>query len=192
MEVGMVACVLTLFDLFYGSVKMYEENKKRWQDQLQSAGISSKEAYRLETSEQAERKYKKQKKKDESFGWDAYNQDSTYRAYEKRTEKLVPDMEAYENMKKGDENFYQEKDTLSYGKAPEVPAENVERMVNEFKSVEEKRAKFSRRRAYRENQDIDHINKRNEAFNKKLERAYGQYTDEIKANLERGTALPDS
>lgn len=171
---------------------MYEDNKKRWQDQLQSAGISAKEAYRLETSEQAERKYKKQKKKDESFGWDAYNQDSTYRAYEKRTEKLVPDMQAYEKMKEGDENFYQEKGTLSYGKAPKIPEENVERMVNEFKTVEEKRAKFSRRRAYRENQDIDHINKRNEAFNKKLDRAYGQYTDEIKANLERGTALPDS
>ena len=26
-------------------------------------------------------------------------------------------------------------------------------------------------------------------FNKKLERFYGQYTDEIKQNLERGTAV---
>lgn len=192
MAARMLACLLTCFLLLCNPMQMYEESKKKWQDQLQSAGISSKEAYRLETSEQAERKYKKQKKKDESFGWDAYNQDSTYRAYEKRVEKMEPDMETYERMKREDGNFYQEKDTLSYGKAPRVPEENVERMVNEFKAVEEKRAKFSRRRAYRENQDIDHINKRNEAFNKKLDRAYGRYTDEIKANLERGTALPDS
>jgi pre-mRNA-splicing factor SYF2 len=37
--------------------------------------------------------------------------------------------------------------------------------------------------------DIDYINERNMKFNKKLERFYGQYTSEIKQNLERGTAI---
>lgn len=50
---------------------------------------------------------------------------------------------------------------------------------------------FSRRRRFREEKDIDSINDRNEHFNKKIERAFGKYTLEIKNNLERGTALPD-
>lgn len=170
---------------------MLEENKKKWEEQLQHAGLSSKQSHRLESFDQAQRKYKKQKK-DESFGWDAYNQESTYRAYEKRASKIEPDMKTYSRLKEDNDNFYQEKEILAYGKAPKLPEENVERMVSELRSAEERRAKFSRRRAYRESQDVDHINKRNEAFNKKLDRAFGQFTSEIKANLERGTALPDT
>jgi len=52
-----------------------------------------------------------------------------------------------------------------------------------------KRAKYSRRRAFDEDEDIDYINERNMKFNKKLERFYGKYTAEIKQNLERGTAI---
>jgi hypothetical protein len=37
----------------------------------------------------------------------------------------------------------------------------------------------------------DYINHKNELFNTKIEKAYSKYTQEIKANLERGTALPD-
>ncbi len=54
-----------------------------------------------------------------------------------------------------------------------------------------KRAAYSRRRAHQLDKDVDSINNRNEHFNRKIERAYGTYTQEIKANLERGTALPD-
>lgn len=48
-----------------------------------------------------------------------------------------------------------------------------------------------RRRRFQEFADVDYINDRNEKFNKRIERAFGQHTKEIKANLERGTALPD-
>lgn len=64
-------------------------------------------------------------------------------------------------------------------------------MVKELKDREEKRNSFSRRRRFHEEKDIDSINDRNEHFNKKIERAFGKYTLEIKNNLERGTALPD-
>jgi pre-mRNA-splicing factor SYF2 len=47
-------------------------------------------------------------------------------------------------------------------------------------------------RAVHGDKDIDFINDRNAHFNKKIERAFGQHTKEIKANLERGTALPDN
>jgi pre-mRNA-splicing factor SYF2 len=53
----------------------------------------------------------------------------------------------------------------------------------------EKKKKFSRRRAFHEDQDIDYINDRNMRFNKKAERFFGKYTQKIKDDLERGTAL---
>jgi pre-mRNA-splicing factor SYF2 len=56
---------------------------------------------------------------------------------------------------------------------------------------DKKSAAFSRRRAHNPDAAVDYINSRNAVFNKKLERAYGGVTKEIKANLERGTALPE-
>ena len=53
----------------------------------------------------------------------------------------------------------------------------------------EKRSKYSRRRQFHEDADIDYINERNMKFNQKAERYYGQYTKEIRENLERGTAI---
>ena len=64
-------------------------------------------------------------------------------------------------------------------------------MVAELQGQERKRKEFSRRRKYHEEKDIDSISERNEHFNRKIERAFGKYTVEIKNNLERGTALPD-
>jgi len=55
----------------------------------------------------------------------------------------------------------------------------------------DKRNTYSRRRKYHADKDVDFINDRNAHFNKKIDRAFGQYTQETKANLERGTALPD-
>lgn len=53
----------------------------------------------------------------------------------------------------------------------------------------DKRSKYSRRRAYNDDADIDYINERNAKFNQKAERFYGKYAGEIKQNLERGTAV---
>ena len=51
------------------------------------------------------------------------------------------------------------------------------------------RSKRSRRRRFDDEADVDYINERNMKFNKKLERFYGSYTEEIKQNFERGTAM---
>ncbi|RRT79710.1 hypothetical protein BHE74_00035536 [Ensete ventricosum] len=75
--------------------------------------------------------------------------------------------------------------------ATKIPEENINRMVKELQDRETNRKSFSRRRKFHEEKDIDSINDRNEHFNKKIERAFGKYTLEIKNNLERGTALPD-
>ena len=64
-------------------------------------------------------------------------------------------------------------------------------MVAELGERGKKRKEFSRRRRFHAEKDVDSINDRNEHFNRKIERAFGKYTVEIKNNLERGTALPD-
>ena len=122
-----------------------------------------------------------------------FSKHNLFRAYDKRTQN-VPEMdeEVYARLKAEDQKFTTGANTLAYGAAgAKVPAENVDRMVAELEAQKKKRAEFSRRRAHREARDVTHINDRNEHFNKKLDRAYGEHTAEIKANLERGTALPD-
>jgi pre-mRNA-splicing factor SYF2 len=54
---------------------------------------------------------------------------------------------------------------------------------------EKKRAQFSKRRVYRESEDVTYINDANKKFNRMVARAYDKHTAEIKENLERGTAL---
>lgn len=98
-------------------------------------------------------------------------------------------------------------DEALYGRAAKPSEEGLDRMVAELTKAyvhlcaampcslltmlcrEERRAKFSRRRETNPSADISYINERNKLFNKKIARAFDQYTVEIRQNLERGTAL---
>ncbi|XP_006838361.2 pre-mRNA-splicing factor syf2 [Amborella trichopoda] len=171
--------------------KWIEDRKKKVGKLLDANGLDITKAYMLDTQEAAEVKYKKWEKEPAPFGWDVFNQKTLYNAYKKRTENIKCDMEEYEKLKECDPEFYRNATSLQYGKAPKTSEENIDKMVNELKEREEKRKAFSRRRRFHEEKDIDSINDRNEHFNKKIERAFGKYTLEIKNNLERGTALPD-
>lgn len=102
---------------------------------------------------------------------------------------MKPDQQNYQRQKeKMGEEFYATSNTLGLNK-PKDSEEAVDRMVNDLEKQIQKREKYSRRRTFDEEADIDYINERNMKFNKKLERFYGTYTAEIKQNLERGTAV---
>ena len=86
------------------------------------------------------------------------------------------------------EEFFPTSNSLLHG--THVPStEEIDKMVTDLEKQIEKRDKYSRRRPYNDDADIDYINERNAKFNKKAERFYGKYTAEIKQNLERGTAV---
>jgi hypothetical protein len=68
-------------------------------------------------------------------------------------------------------------------------SERVDLMAREVEDRIDKRALFSRRRAVNDEKDVTSINERNRVFNQKLERNYAKYSNEIKGNLERGTAM---
>ncbi|KAJ0964442.1 hypothetical protein J5N97_029564 [Dioscorea zingiberensis] len=171
--------------------KWLEDRKKKIGKLLDSNGLDMSKAYMLDTQEMAETKYKKWEKDPAPFGWDVFNQKTLYNAYKKRTKNIDCDMEAYNKAKEADPEFYRDASSLQYGKVSKVSEEDVDRMVKELQDRDTKRKSFSRRRRFHEEKDIDSINDRNEHFNKKIERAFGKYTLEIKNNLERGTALPD-
>ncbi|XP_057966455.1 uncharacterized protein LOC131156633 [Malania oleifera] len=171
--------------------KWLEDRKKKIGKLLDANGLNMEKAYMLDTQEMAESKYKKWEKDPAPFGWDVFNQKTLYNAYKKRTKNIEVDLEEYNRMKEADPEFYREASSLQYGKAPKISEDKIDMMVKELKDRDAKRNSFSRRRKFHEEKDIDSINDRNEHFNKKIERAFGKYTLEIKNNLERGTALPD-
>uniref|UniRef100_A0A3B4F7B5 Pre-mRNA-splicing factor SYF2 n=1 Tax=Pundamilia nyererei TaxID=303518 RepID=A0A3B4F7B5_9CICH len=140
------------------------------------------------TADDAERWERKKKKKNPDTGFAGYAE-AQFRQYQRLTKQIRPDMENYEKQKEeSGEDFHPTSNSLIYG--THVPTKDgIDRMVEDVEKQIEKRSKYSRRRAYNDDADIDYINERNAKFNKKAERFYGKYTAEIKQNLERGTAV---
>ncbi|GLC37960.1 hypothetical protein PLESTB_001498000 [Pleodorina starrii] len=171
--------------------RWYEEKQKRRAEELERLGLDPTQAHRLETAEAAALKYDKREKKGGPTGWGVFASENLYQAYLKRAENVPYSQEDYEKAKAADPEFYRDADSLQYGQNPKLPAENVDKMVAELVDRDRKKDEYSRRRRYNDGADVDFINDRNAHFNKKIQRAFGQFTSEIKANLERGTALPD-
>ncbi|GBF98417.1 peptidyl-prolyl cis-trans isomerase-like [Raphidocelis subcapitata] len=168
--------------------KWFEEQQKKRGEELQRLGLDPSKAFMLESAEVAAAKAKKQEKQETPFGWDSFNSKSLYNAYQKRADRMQPDLEAYREAKEKRPEVAGEADPLEYGRAAEVGEEGVDRMVAELNETAGRRAQYSRRRAARADDDVDFINPRNAHFNKKIERAFGSVTQDIKAALERGTA----
>ncbi|XP_065056960.1 pre-mRNA-splicing factor syf2-like [Rhopilema esculentum] len=137
--------------------------------------------------EMLERKKKKRKNPDQGFSDYAAAQ---LRQYQRLTRQHKPDLESYNKMKDtmGD-NAFPTAHSLSHGGEGKVSEAAVDRMVEDLGKQIQKREKFHRRRQHFDEADIDYINERNKKFNEKAERYYGKYTEEIKQNLERGTAI---
>ena len=144
----------------------------------------------LETSAvDLERADRKKKKKNPDEGFRDFQQ-SQLRQYTRLVKQLEPDMEVYEKQKaEYGADFYPGVNSLSYGGSGKVSKDGVERMVADLEKQIEKRSKYSRRRQFNYEDNVDYINERNMKFNKKAARFYDKYTSETKQNLERGTAI---
>ncbi|XP_013781382.1 pre-mRNA-splicing factor SYF2-like [Limulus polyphemus] len=170
----------------WAEVKLEEELKRQ---EAVSRGEDYDQVKLLEVgADDAEKWERKKKKKNPDKGFSDYEA-ATARKYHRFVKQLKPNMEEY-NKKKEEmgEAFYPGRDTIIHGMHKDTK-ECVDRMVADLEKQIDKRSKYSRRRRIDEDADIDYINERNMNFNKKLERFYGQYTTEIKQNLERGTAV---
>nr|CAG4643525.1 EOG090X0ECA [Ilyocryptus agilis] len=139
-------------------------------------------------ADEAERKERKNRKRNPDTGFADFEQ-ATIRQHSRLIKEIKPNMEEYEKMKEqlGDA-FYAGKNTIVHGLHKDTP-DAVNRMVEDLHKQIDKREKYSRRRRHDDDAEIDYINERNMRFNKKLDRFYGEFTTEIKQNLERGTAI---
>ncbi|CAG0880760.1 unnamed protein product [Darwinula stevensoni] len=139
-------------------------------------------------ADEIQRFEKRKKKKNPDPGFSNF-EDATIRQYNRLVKNLKPDMESYEKQKEKLGNaFYADNQTIIHGLHKDSP-EAIQKLAEGVEKQIAKRDKFSRRRTFDPDADIDYINERNMRFNKKIERFYGQYTSEIKQNLERGTAV---
>lgn len=90
-------------------------------------------------------------------------------------------------------------DILDYGMKSRLSDDVINRVVDDQKKQDDKHAQFSKRRklfslydvimfSYNQ-EEVDYINERNRVFNRKLDRYYNRFTSDLRANLERGSAL---
>lgn len=137
----------------------------------------------------AEKIEKKKKKKNPDLGFSTFEA-QTARQYNRLVKNMpARDMSKYEKQKEElGEAFYGGPNTVIHGLVKDTPAA-INNMVKDLEQQIDRRKKYSRRRIYNDDADVDFINERNSKFNKKLERFYGEHTAEIKQNLERGTAI---
>ncbi|CAB3402558.1 unnamed protein product [Caenorhabditis bovis] len=132
---------------------------------------------------------KRKRKKNPDLGFSSF-EDMTLRQHTRLTSALDPDLQSYKKMREvvGDDQFYPTADTLIHGSHyPTTSA--MEKLVNDVKGQVKRREQFHRRRLYDPDAPIDYINEKNKKFNQKLEKYYGKYTEDIKDDLERGTAI---
>ena len=170
------------------SQKAYE---KKQEEQAARGGKPTEQELLLEmTAAEAEVRLHKDEKKGKrraEHGWDVYNNEAQYRHYKKQTRRASEAGRALTGEEEEDDQLGP--DPLAYGQAPPVPKERVQALVEDMHDAALRRASWSRRRTFHEDKDVTYINKRNEVYNKKIERAFDPYVGEIKAALERGTAL---
>ncbi|KAF7492388.1 Pre-mRNA-splicing factor syf2 [Sarcoptes scabiei] len=141
----------------------------------------------IQADEAEIRDRRKSAKKNPDKGFTSF-EDAAVRKYDRMIKQIKPDMDEYQQMKESlpEEQFYAHKNSLITRKDSK---KDIDRLIDDMDKEYKKQSKFSRRRAFDDDIDIDYINERNMQFNKKIERFYGKYTAEIKQNLERGTAV---
>jgi hypothetical protein len=161
--------------------------------------------YMYQTAEQAEYEIEKQLKKEQSrltFGWQAYTVEAKYRSYEKSLKHLpVNKININENSSSSalqssssqpppSSSSLIEVNPFVYGKQNlKITQSGLDRLTSHIEQKEVDRKKFHKRRMVVDAHNVDYINDRNAAFNKKLKKSFDKYTVEIRQNLERGTAV---
>lgn len=171
----------------------WELNDKKSRQEAKEAGVDYNRVKLLDqAAEEVDiQNRRKRKKMNPDEGFSNYEA-ATFRQYKRLTDQMKPQQAEYQLSKQRrptDEPEFPGAHNLGYGGEGHVSEDKIDHMCEDLDKQEEKRSKFHRRRQHFDEADIDYINERNAQFNKKAERFYGKYTQEIKQNLERGTAI---
>lgn len=114
----------------------WEQERLKEREKLKQLGLDpEKEELLSTTAARAEISYKKNKKEGTtSFGWDQFNPESQFNAYNKRVKDLDFKNEEYEKQKAelDEDEFYPDTTNPTLAPSYDVPKENVDRMVAEL------------------------------------------------------------
>lgn len=105
-----------------------------WACAGQEKGIKTSEAFLFETAEMSQRRQDAQEKKERNkaaFGWDVFNQDSLFKAYEKRISKLPKQQGGQPSSAEEDQSV------VNYGSAAKPSDSALERLSTELKERQE-------------------------------------------------------
>jgi pre-mRNA-splicing factor SYF2 len=85
--------------------------------------------------------------------------------------------------------FYRDANSLAFLSDAKPNPLAVDKMAADVAKQIDARTRFSKRRAHKEDEDVNYINDANQRFNQKIARFYDKFTKEIRDDFERGTAL---
>ncbi|KAF9928040.1 hypothetical protein BGZ65_006443 [Modicella reniformis] len=131
--------------------------------------------------------------------WDQVN----HKKYLKQVGELKPNVAAYNAKKEAamhtnedgelvvasDSGFYRDANSVAFLSDPKPNILAVDRMAADVAKQIDARTRFSKRRAHKDDDDVNYINDANQRFNQKISRFYDKFTKEIRDDFERGTAL---
>lgn len=126
-----------------------------------------------------------------------------HKKYLKQVGELKPNLAAYNAKKEAamqvnedgelvvasDSGFYRDANSVAFLSDAKPNALAVDRLAADVAKQIEARSKFSKRRAHKDDEDVNYINDANQRFNQKIARFYDKHTKEIRDDFERGTAL---
>ena len=172
--------------------KAREASAKSRTDNMVKQGISPTAYHLTATMEQANRQKGKKKQVYDPNNAGQFSAQRQYANYEKELERsnATVDMVAYEAQKNSTPDFYRGADSIYHGTNKPSQAA-IDRLAESVANAQRKKAEAYEKKTHAA-KDVDGINIRNERFNRLLAKSYDKYSKEIKANLERGTALPDN
>lgn len=169
--------------------KIREASNKSRTDSLVKQGIDPNAIHLTATMEQASRKKGKKKQTYDPSDAGQFSAERQYANYERERANAVIDMSDYEAQKARVPDFYRGADSI-YHNTNKPSQDAIDRLAQGISAAQRKRTEAHEKKTHAA-KDVDGINVRNDRFNKMLAKSYDKYSKEIKANLERGTALPE-
>ena len=157
----------------------YRKAHEKMKVKLSKQGVTEDKEYLTDQLNKIEHQKNEllRKKRQNSFGWEVFNQDSLYRAHDKRVAKTGFDEKLYEDQMRDINIGFKER------------VDKVEQLKKMVEDQQKKRKQFSKVRAVKDDRDRNFINESNRVFNEKAARFFEKEAAEIKANLERNGAL---
>ncbi len=110
-------------------------------------------------------------------------------AYNAKKEAAMHTNEDGELVVSSDSGFYRDANSVAFLSDAKPNALAVDRLAADVAKQIDARSRFSKRRAHKEDEDVNYINDANQRFNQKIARFYDKHTKEIRDDFERGTAL---